>query len=350
MRRICLTVLFLLSAVALHAQEEVIFNFSRTKAFSGAAATITVFVNGAEAVKLRNGGSFIYKALIDKAKPVTVLVRSGISKREITFNLGEENRCSLETAFTMTGLTLTLTEGGVIAPGTGAYTETNVDKKDLSISYTAVQTHASDTIRQQWLEKGGRIIGTSYIGGASYTSMKDEMFSMTGTGGNFTITLTFLNFVVPEYKPGLQTWKSSVFGFTGSDQFFFTKTVIDAPPPVGTMTNSSFNINIMFSLNGGYTIGVGKFKNETKWKGAALELTYRPSVVIALPTAAGSKADLSLNMTGFGFDINFNSFTSNAAKLAPKAQSKFTFFALPPMGDMPFFISVGYGLTFYQKM
>ena len=56
---------------------------------------------------------------------------------------------------------------------------------------------------------------------------------MTGTGGNFTITLTFLNFVVPEYKPGLQTWKSSVFGFTGSDQFFFTKTVIDAPPPVG---------------------------------------------------------------------------------------------------------------------
>ncbi|MBM3420726.1 MAG: hypothetical protein FJY11_06285 [Bacteroidetes bacterium] len=180
-------------------------------------------------------------------------------------------------------------------------------------------------------------------------NMKGDGFTSTGTGGNLTVTMTLLNFRIPEYKPQLQTWKSSVFGFTGTDQFFWSKTTIDMPP-LDPMTTTAFNISLMFSFNAGYTIGVGKFKTETRWKGAAFELTYRPSLVISLPTSAGAKADLSVNMTGFGFDINFNSFTSNAAKLAPKAQSKFTFFALPPIKDMPLYISIGYGLTFYQKL
>jgi hypothetical protein len=343
MRRICLTVLFILSAVVLHAQEEVIFNISRKKAFSGAAAGITVFVNGAEAVKLRNGGSFIYKALIDKSKPVTVLVRSGISKREITFNLGEENKCSLETAFTMTGLSLTLTEGGGIAPGTGGFTETNVGKNDLSISYAAVQTHASDTIRQQWISKGGKIEGTTIVLGAMFTRMKTPEMSMTGTGGFFTGTVSYLNLEIPEYGSGIKTWKSSVFGYSVGDQFFGSKTVVDIG--IGDpMEMSNFSVSLVFSVNAGYTIGVGKFKNETKWKGVAFELAYKPSIIYS-----PIENDVSLNLTGFGFDINFNSFTSNAAKLAPKAQSKFTFFMLPPINDMPFVISVGYGLTWYKQ-
>ncbi|MBE0675046.1 MAG: hypothetical protein IH591_10325 [Bacteroidales bacterium] len=348
MKRIASTALFVFFAIALIAQEEVMFTFNRTKSFTGSATAIILYVNGAEAVKLRNGGTFIYKALIDKTQPVTVRAKSGIMKREITFNIGDDNKCVIETEYKMGGIALALKSGGSMAAGTGGYAVAKVDEKDLSISYTAVQTHSSDTIRQQWLQKGGRIMGNSYIGGGSYTSMKDDYFSMTGYGGNFTITMTLLNFQVPEYGPGIKTWKSSVFGFTGSDQFFVTKTRIDMPP-LEPMTDSNFSINLMFSFNGGYTFGFGKFKNETKWKGAALELTYRPSIVIALPTGGG-KADLSLNLTGFGFDINFNSFTSNAAKLAPKAQSKLTFFALPPIKDMPLFISVGYGLTFYQKL
>ncbi|MDX9930600.1 MAG: hypothetical protein RBS37_12200 [Bacteroidales bacterium] len=350
MKRICLSLFILLLAFAAMAQDEVIFEISRKKALVGSASPVRIYINGAEVTKLLNGGSYIYKALIDKTKPVIIQANAGLlKKREITINVGEGNKCVLETGFSGASIFLNLLSGGVNMPGTGAVADVKVDREDLSISYTATQTHASDTIRQQWLSKGGRIMGTSYIGGASYTRMSDDMFSMTGMGGNITITMSLLNFKVPEYEPGLKTWHSSVFGFTGSDQFFVTKTKIDAPPPVGTMTDKSFNINMMFSFNGGYTVGLGKFKNETKWKGAALELTYRPSLVISLPTNGG-KGDLSLNMMGFGFDVNFNSFTSNAAKLAPKAQSKLTFFALPPIKDMPLFVSVGFGLTFYQKM
>lgn len=340
----------MLSAFSLVAQQEVTISFNRVKYFIGSASPVKVYVNGAEVAKLINGGSFIYKGLVDTTKPVTVMAKAGITKREVTFNLSDGNSVSFETGYVKGGFMLQLKSGGAVAPGTGAYTEAKVNEKDLSISYTAVKTHSTDTIRQQWLEKGGQIMGISYIGGASFMNMKGDGFSSTGTGGNFTITMTALNFRVPEFKPGLQTWKSSVFGFTGTDQFFWTKATVELPPPMDPIISTSFNINMMFSFNAGYTLGVGKFKTETRWKGAAFELTYRPSLVISLPTSAGSKADLSVNMTGFGFDINFNSFTSNAAKLAPKAQSKFTFFALPPIKDMPFFISVGYGLTFYQKL
>jgi hypothetical protein len=51
----------------------------------------------------------------------------------------------------------------------------------------------------------------------------------------------------------------------------------------------------------------------------------------------------------FGLDVNFNSYSSNAARLAPKAQSKLSFFVLPPIKDMPLFITVGYGVTFYIR-
>jgi hypothetical protein len=342
MNRICLTALFILFAIALHAQEEILFNITRKSAFSGTAVSVTVFVNGVEAVKLRNGESLIYKALIDKSKPVTVLVRSNVSKREISFSLGDVNSCSLETGFTMSGLFLTLTEGGSITQGTGGFTETNVDKKDLSISYTVVQTHASDTIRQQWINKGGKIEGTTFVAGAMFTRMKTPEMSMTGTGGFFTGTVTYLNLRIPEYGPGIKTWKSSVIGYSIGDQFFGSKTIVDAGfgEP---MELSNFSMTMLLSINAGYTIGVGKFKNETKWKGIAFELAYKPSILYS-----PIESDFSLNLTGFGFDINFNSFTSNAAKLAPKAQSKFTFFILPPIKDMPFVVSVGYGLTWYK--
>jgi hypothetical protein len=144
-----------------------------------------------------------------------------------------------------------------------------------------------------------------------------------------------------------------ILGYSVSDQFLGTTTKIkmDVPIPGFDPVSSSFSVNMLLSFNGGYTFGLGKFRQETKWKGVAFDLTYRPSIIMSISTAGTTtNVDFNTNFTGFGFDLNFNNFTANAARLAPKAQSKFTFFMLPPVGDLPLYVSVGYGVTFYTKL
>lgn len=334
---------------ALLAQEEVTINITRKKILFNSAMKLPVYVNGTEVARLRNGETFSYKTSLDALQPISVMVKSGLSKREIVFVVDASKVCNIETGFPGGMLDLTLVSGGKIVPGTGMTARTKVNQKDLSVSYTMTQTLASDTIRLQWLEKGGTIMSMSYIGGATFLSLNNSDLKMTGFGGQFAITATLLKFKVPEFKPGIRTWNSGVLGYTIMDQFFGSKTELkNIDPMFGPTEFSSFSANILISLNGGYTFGFGKFKTETKWKGAALELSYRPSFVMSI--SEDGNTSTSFNATGFGFDINFNSFTSNASKLAPKAQSKLTFFLLPPVKDMPLYINVGYGLTFYRKI
>jgi hypothetical protein len=338
------------------AQEEVTFNFSYKEKRSYAKTTVIMYVNGTEAVRLKNGSSFIYKATLDVNQPVTVMAKyRKIIKQEITFRLSPGNKCSLEASIYGGTLDLNLLSGGSVAPGTGSKSSLLVNKKDLSVSYMLEKTLASDTIRLQWLEKGGKIKGMSYIGGATFTMMKESGMKMTGYGGQFALTQTYLNFKIPENKPGIRTWGSFVYGFSEVFQIYGDKTTIEMEGMDPT-TSSSFSFNELISPDIGYTLGLGKFKNATKWKGVAFELTYRPSLnygtSISTNPVTGEAVvvhSTSFNYMGFSFDINFNSYTSNASRLAPKAQSKFTFFLLPPIKKVPLFISVGYGLTFYIK-
>lgn len=350
MKKLFLFSFLVLFFYALSAQEEVTINITRKKIIFNSGMKLPVYVNGTEVARLRNGETFSYKASLDALQPISVMVKSGLSKREIVFVVDASKVCNIETGFPGGMLDLTLVSGGKIVPGTGMSARTKVNQKDLSVSYTMTQTLASDTIRLQWLEKGGTIMGMSYLGGLTYLSLNKPAFSMTGFGGQVMITASYLKFKVPENKPGIRSWSSAVLGYTLMDQFSSSTTKlknIDPGLPIETEFSST-SMNVMLSLNGGYTIGLGKFKNETKWKGAALELTYRPSIVMTIPQEG--ETNVSFNATGFGFDINFNSFTSNAAKLAPKAQSKITLFILPPVKDMPLYINVGYGLTFYRKI
>ena len=348
MKRTIVLFVFIFFCITMFAQEEVTFSFSSKKSIYS-SRTIPLYVNGAEVVKLRNGGSFIYKATLDVSQPITVMVKNGFAKQEITFTLFPENKCNIETSMSRGGLSLDLLSGGKLAPGTGSKSNLLVDKKDLSISYTSEKVLASDTIRLQWLEKGGKIKGTSYVGGATFLSMSESGMKMTGIGGQFILSYRFLNFKIPEYKAGIQTWNSFVFGFSETFQLYRGKTTIEIEG-MDPMTSSSFTSDIMASPDLGYTIGFGKFKNETKWKGVAFELTYRPSFIMSRSFSEDTETfNTSINWTGFSLDVNFNSFTSNAIKLAPRAQSKFTFFLLPPIKEMPLFITVGYGLTFYNQ-
>jgi hypothetical protein len=335
--------------LTLIAQEEVAFNFSSKGEKRYRKIVVTMYVNGTEVLLLKNGSTAVYKASLDVSKPVTVKVKFGLNKQEVTFFVSPGNSCSLETSFFGGMLDLNLISGGVLAPGTGSKSSLLVNKKDLSVSYTSEKTDASDTIRLAWLSKGGRIKGASFVGGVSFLTMNKSGMKMTGFGGQYTISQTFLNFRIPENKPGIRSWNSFVFGYSETIQIYGSKSTIEIEG-MSPMKYSYGSFEINLSPNIGYTLGLGKFKNETKWKGVALAATYKPSLVLSEQFSEGGTAyDVSFNYMAFGFDVNFNSYSSNAARLAPKAQSKLSFFVLPPIKDMPLFISVGYGLTFYIR-
>ena len=317
MKRVIALSVLVFFCLTLIAQEEVTFNFSFKEKRGYSKAVVTMYVNGTEALKLKNGNSTVYKATLDVSKPVTVMAKyRKIIEQEITFRLSPGNKCSLEASIYGGTLDLNLISGGRVAPGTGSKSSLKVNKKDLSVSYTSITTNATDTIRQQWLEKGGKIKGMSYVGGATFTMMNESGIKMTGYGGQFSLTQTYLNFKIPENKPGIRTWSSFVFGFSEVFQIYGDKTTIEMEGMDPT-TSSSFSTNELISPDIGYTLGLGKFKNATKWKGAAFELTYRPSLnygtsISTNPVTGGTDVvhSTSFNYMGFSFDINFNSYTS----------------------------------------
>lgn len=343
MKKTIASSLFIFFCMTMFAQEEVTFNFSR-KLTSGLNLPIKLLVNGVETCKLKEGESFIYKVSLDVKKPVTVLAKYGGLKQEITLTLSPEKICNFETNFSGSYIYLELVSGGKPLAGSGMVAGIKPNKSDLSILYTSTRVLPSDTIRLLWLERGGRIQSESYSGSVMLINQKATDFKMTGTGGQFTMTVTNLKFKVPEYKPGIRTWSSGVLGGSLGLQAYGTKiTVTGLSNPM-----TSFILNTVYSLNVGYTIGFGKFKSETKWKGVAFELTYRPSFSWGF-SSESDKMNTSFNLGGAGFDINFSNFTSNAARLAPRAQSKLTIFVLPPVKGGPLLINAGYGLTFYTK-
>lgn len=349
MKKTIISFLFISFCLTSLAQDEVTFSFSYKMKRNYARTIVTLYINGTEAMKLPNGASLVYKSTLDVSQPVTVLAKIGLNSQEITFMLSPGNKCSLETGFLGGMLYLDLLSGGKLAPGTGSRSRLSANKKDLSISYTSETVNATDTIRLQWLEKGGRIKSTSYVGGATFLSMSESGLKMTGIGGQFVMSYRLLNFKIPEYKPGIRKWSSLVLGFSETYQLYgsTSKIEIEGMDPI---TSSSFTGSIMISPDLGFTLGLGKFKTQTKWKGVAFELTYRPSVIMSETIVEETESyDANINWTGFSFDVNFNSFTSTAAKLAPRAQSKFSFFLLPPVKKMPLFITVGYGLQFYTR-
>ena len=110
MKKTIVPFLFIFFCMTLFAQEEVTFNFSSKKSMFSPRLT-PLYVNGTEVTKLKNGGSFSYKDSLDVSQPVTVMVKNGFDKREITFALSPENKCNIEISFSRGGVSLDLLSG-----------------------------------------------------------------------------------------------------------------------------------------------------------------------------------------------------------------------------------------------
>lgn len=223
----------------------------------------------------------------------------------------------------------------------------SVNKRTLGVSYLNEKTLNSDRIRDQWTRQGGKIVGKSFSYNVSFASMKTED-PATRTlifGSGYLITANHYNLKIPEYKTGLATWTSFIYGTGVSLNLHMSNTTIDMDPPLEDFEATGGSLVVMLTGNAGYTIGLGKFKTETDYKGFAIDLTYRPSLIM---TGSEGGGDVQLNMKGFGIDINRTTFSAFANSIAPKAKSKFSFFMLPPIKNTPFMVTFGYGRVWYR--
>jgi hypothetical protein len=344
MKKTIATILLFFFCTTLFAQEEVTFNFYR-KPTNSIKSKLKLSVNGKKVAKLKNGESATCKMKLDISKPVTILSQIGMTKKKIKIMISPDRKCNIETfwneidpvdiLFEAPKLNLVLVSGGNVIGEPGVIVEPLVNQKNISATN---RVENSDTIRQAWIEKGGKLRSIYIDLGATFFKVED----ITGVGIKVEMGSSYLNLKIPEYKLSTQTWSSLVYGYSFGFQYYTVK--IPEMKPV-------LFVDYMWSFNGGYTIGVGKYKNKTTWKGSAFELTYRPSIVLSIPYTSqlGFESSYAINMMGFGFAINFNNFSTNAARIAPKPQSKLSFFMLPPVKGLPLFINVSYGTTFYRK-
>ena len=236
------------------------------------------------------------------------------------------------------------------------------DMKKLDLGFQSKITNQSQAVRDEWLKRGGKVSYVSVmLTGVYYSMDMGSLGKMNGYGGGYSFYVNTLNLKIPEYKAGQSNWNSLNWGFG----FDFVGYGFSTSSNVGTSTmDTKFTImDFMFAGNLGWTLGLGKFIDEGNWKGVALTLKYRPSFNLTMTGTStklkpsnplikdGSASDVSgkFNAGGFGFDIDFSSYSATMDKLVPKPKSKISFFFLPPIGGKPLFLTFSYGLVIFPR-
>lgn len=351
----------------------VTLNFARPNNSAGAFSTIKILINDQHIGDIENGSTFTYKLVFSGKGSIEVLVNTSIYTKTINIPVVSGGTYSFETGFADLGIFLLAVDNSAFekqklalssqqqASSSTATTETktnpesnpkstsqlDVNRKDMSVSFKTEKEFESEAIRQQWLAKGGKLKGTSFLVGLSGMGQNTEMYDMAGVGFNLSFNQNFLNLQIPEHKEGPTSWNTYHFGYGlsgayGIQTIDFPLAYNDYIDDIET-TNLQFNIN----LNAGITFGLGKFIDKTNWRGLAVELNYKPTFAISIPGEGETSTDF--NFAGFSIDFNKCNFTSTMNRIAPKAKFKLSIFVLPPIGDLPLFISLGLGAIWYNK-
>ncbi|MHC1703126.1 MAG: hypothetical protein AB9846_04395 [Tenuifilaceae bacterium] len=237
-----------------------------------------------------------------------------------------------------------------------------VDRKDKSIGFTAEKTNETQAIRDDWMKKGGAVQLSSQLLTMIY--FRSDMSEsgggiINGYGYGFSMGNNQINLKVPQFKTGLSKWSSFNFG-SGIDFNTYAMKYELSMQGVSSKMNIR-NISFMFVGNIGYTFGLGKFLDESNWKGMAFTIKYRPTLNMTIAktemtmviagqstTSTDTKNTTTPNFGGFGFDWEFSNFTSSMNKIAPPPKMKFSFFLLPPIKGSPLFISFSLGVVYYK--
>ncbi|PKP39313.1 MAG: hypothetical protein CVT98_02270 [Bacteroidetes bacterium HGW-Bacteroidetes-15] len=376
MNKIAFTLTLLLFSSITFAQSLVApatLNFVRPANTAGAFSSIKILVNDQHIGDIQNASTFSYKLFISAKSSITLNVNSAIYNKTISFDVEPGKTYSFETSFVDQGLFLLAIDeaaysrhtqvlqanqqntgqAALIASGTksqeaiGASQPTSqldINKKDGSVSYQYEKELDSEAIRKQWLANGGSLTGTSFVGGLSVLYQDTEDIVLSGGGLNVALNQNLFNLKVPEYKAGPSSWNSFHFGY-GVAASMNSVTIEFYGFDMDPIESTSYQLDL--NLNLGLTLGLGRFIDRANWRGVAVELNYRPTYSTYIPEEGDAISNF--NFSGFSFDINGSNFTASMNKIAPKAQMKLSFFVLPPVGDMPFFMSINLGALWYSK-
>ena len=372
--RIILSVIFLLIANSIYAQENVNLKFVRPSKLQGSVTKIKIAINNSELL-LKNGSEISINETIDFSTSLRIdaSVMLG-SKTSYYLNAKPSENYVFEVGFNFNRIYIKLLEGEEAEQNDTSldYQEkmdVDINKlqkenDDFAIGIKTEQIDPSEAIRQEWLSRGGKIRYESYMITGTYFNVNVEgMGDLNGYGGGVSVTQSWINLEIPQFKAGISTWNSYNIGW-GYDLLIYGMSYKMKIDPI-TSNVEVMTMTMPINLNLGWTFGFGKFKDNSSWNGLALTIKYKPSVMLNLTTTtvemtssdpmipstttALSDSNTQFNPGGFGFDIDFSSFSAKMNKLAPKPKSKFSFFLLPPLGDNPLFISLSYGLSVYSR-
>lgn len=353
MKKTALISILILFGSLSYSQQPYSIKITRNNSITGIATPLKIFCQGEEAANLNRNSSetltgifpsdsvielgfkipmhrptkfFLYPNGTYDFKLMTNVILSGIKIRDLTVYPSGE--------------------AGATAGSKGVLPESvTISMKKPSIRYVHEKTLPSEEIRKQWARQGGKLTGSSLTYSATFLTMSRPPMKMVGGGAGWYYTRNFYDLKIPEYQTGTTKWNSFIYGMGASVNLNMAKVVVESEPPAEDFENVSGSLNIMITGNIGYTFGFGKFKSETEYKGFAIDLTYKPSIVSSV--SQGGSAS-SFNYLGFGIDVNRTGFSAFANRVAPKAKSKFSFMVLPPVKDMPFMVTAGYGLVWYR--
>lgn len=358
------------------AQEMVTLKFVRPAKFQGSAAKIKIQILENEYV-LKNGAEISVNVPLEFYKTTRIDCRYGLGQpKSIFFRPKPGQVYQFEVGFELKGMYIRLISGeeartdeiasiqdSVLVDGKWQK-QTIIAKDNLAIGFTAEKVDESEALRQEWLARGGKVMYTSYMATGLYFRVDMENYgTMDGFGGGGSANMNWINLKIPEYKSGLSTWNTYNYGW-GYDIMLYAFSYEYSQPPMDVSLKST-TLNMLINFNLGWTFGLGTFADKGNWKGVALTLKYRPSLNLSytsstitmessepmVPDYATTDSDTQtqFNAGGFGFDIDFTSFSATMNKLAPKPKAKVSFFMLPPIGDNPLFISLSLGVSMYSR-
>lgn len=358
MKRLLFIMSTMLIALYGSAQQPFTVNINRPGKLIGSASKISLLYQGKEVTRIKNKSSFTLNGDLPADSIIELNFKTQMSMPNRFFLYPNTSfQYNLETSFGAFGISIKdLSEYPGYIPDTGKKKKPvgmlpkgmSVNKRNLSVSYISEKVLPSDKIREQWARQGGKLIGRSlqYMFTFAHMSIKDPLKTTTTIiGGGYNYTKNFYNLKIPEYKKGLASWASFIYGTGASLNLHMAQVIVDMEAPMEDIESTGGSLVLMLTGNAGYTIGLGKFKTESNYKGVAIDLTYKPSIIL---TGGPGGSTTSFNYKGFGVDFSRNNFSAFANRIAPKAKSKFSFLFLPPLKDTPLMVTFGYGIVWYR--
>lgn len=250
------------------------------------------------------------------------------------------------------------------------------------LDYSWYQKTYDDSIRANWMKKGGNILMETYNFDFTYLTLKiDSMDSRFNTYGfGYTRNDQFFSYRLKNLKTKTQTQVLFSYGFLYSigTTLGFNNTSFSYYMPVFQNNNLTYEMHtisvntIMLSfytyLAPKISLNMGIYQPKisfNKIKGVSFSFSYQPTLMLLFTTVGSDVYDnnelissdingdafFNINLLSYGFDINFSDLSSFISKNVPPAGLKLYVKVFPKFGEIKYtFINFGIGINSFYRL